>query len=132
MRTLAHQHSTLLGFLASAVVAIALGAITHWFWPVIVFAALAGICVFPRVFYGVSASRAIDEAPATAGSLLADPEHRAGRNLDMLDIGSEAFRIERAYNEARLAGTAGYDASGKPANPEPFKKLAEEQEREGR
>ena len=132
MRAIAHRHSTLLGFVTSAVIAILLGAITHWSWPVMIFAALAGVCVFPRIFYGRAASAAIDDAPATPGSLLNDPEHRGGRNLDMLDIGSDAFRIERAYNEARLAATAGYEASGKPADPEPFKKLVEEQERDGR
>jgi hypothetical protein len=132
MVSIAHRYSTLLGFLASAIRAILLGAITHWFWPVILFAALAGICVFPRVFYGKAEARAIDEAPATAGSFLNDPEHRTTRALDVLDIGTDAFRIQRAYNEARLAGTAGYDEHGKRADSAAFKKLAEEQGPDGR
>jgi hypothetical protein len=73
IRSMLHRHSTLFGLLSTAAVAALAGYLTQWSVPVIVLAAIAGVEIFPRAFYGRAASRELDDAPGAQDSFSGQP-----------------------------------------------------------
>ena len=62
------SHSTLLGFAMAALATCLVGLLSNWSAVLVAATAVAGVAVFPRMFYGFRAARALDKdrsGPAT-------------------------------------------------------------------
>ena len=65
---LLHRHSTLFGFMTTAVLVVSLGPVFHWSpvsFAVMIPVGFVGALFLSRVFYGWSAARALDKEPAS-------------------------------------------------------------------
>ena len=120
-----HRYATPLGLVAAAAIATAAGALTHWSWPVVAVAGIAGISIFPRAFYGWAASQSLDEAPGDPNSLWA--QRRRGPYLyDIMSADDKSVQLEQAYLSAQAEARGEVDVTG-TADPNAFKKIAGEE-----
>lgn len=119
-----HRYATPLGLAAAATVTVILGAFTHWSWPIMAAAAIAGIWVFPRTFYGRAASRVLDEAPGDPNSLWS-LRRRSPYLLDIAGADDKSVQLEQAYLAAQAAARGELDINGN-ADPNALRKIADE------